>query len=328
MTVQLLPRPLRRAIRRRRLERAARDHDPAPFVVGHGRSGTTLLRLMLDAHPALVIPPETQFLPQLIEVSKQPGATSDTVCDVLVGHRRWLDFGIDAEEIRASWAALEPFDLTEAVRIFYRSYAERHGKARWGDKSPGYGWNMRPIDHLLPEARFVHLIRDGRDVTLSLLAKSEDPPPPRKQARHWTKRVEQTRRHGGQVRHYMEVRYEDLLRDSEAELRRVCDFIRLDFDPAMLAYHEQAEERIAEIKRDMDPGQELTQDRSRGSVSAERRVAIHKLTSEPPRTDRIGVWRREMDPADLAEFESVAGPLLTDLGYELGAASSPSTPSA
>ena len=315
----LLPRRARQALRNRRLERAARALDPAPFVVGHGRSGTTLLRLMLDAHPQLVIPPETQFLPQLIEVAKEPGATSDTVCDVLVGHRRWLDFGIDAGEIRARWAALSPFDLAAAVRIFYRTYAERHGKPRWGDKSPGYGWNMRPIDRLLPEARFIHLIRDGRDVTLSLLARAEDPPPPRKQARHWTKRVAQTRRHGAQVRHYMEVRYEDLLRDSETELRRICEFIELDFDPAMLRYHEQAEERIAEIKRDMEPGQELTQDRSRGSVSAERRVAIHRLTSEPPRTDRIGVWRKEMAAEDLAEFESVAGALLADLGYELGA---------
>ena len=317
--MQLLPRSARKAIRRRRLEREARGLDPAPFVVGHGRSGTTLLRLMLDAHPELVIPPETQFLPQLIEVAKQPGATADSVCDVLVGHRRWQDFGIDAEEIRADWRALEPFDLREGVRLFYRRYADRFGKPRWGDKSPGYGWNMPPIDHLLPEARFIHLIRDGRDVTLSLLAKHDDAPPPKAQAKHWKKRVAQTRRQGARVRHYMEMRYEHLLEFPERELRRVCDFIELPFDEQMLRYHEQAEERISEIKRDMKGGQELTQDRSRGEVSAERRVEIHKLTSEPPRTDRIGVWRREMDPTDLAEFESVAGPLLTELGYELGA---------
>ncbi len=178
---------------------------------------------------------------------------------------------------------------------------------------------MVPIDRLLPEARFIHLIRDGRDVTLSLLARHEDAPPPRAQAKHWKKRVAQTRRQGGRVRHYMEMHYEHLLEYPERELRRVCEFIDLPFDDAMLRYHEKAEERISEIKRDMKGGQELTQDRSRGEVSAERRVEIHKLTSEPPRTDRIGVWRREMDPGDLAEFESVAGPLLTDLGYELGA---------
>ena len=67
----------------------------------------------------------------------------------------------------------------------------------------------------------------------------------------------------------------------------------------MLRYHESAAERISEIKRDMKGGQELTQDRSRGEVSGERRVEIHKLTSEPPRKDRIGKWRKEMDPGDL-----------------------------
>ncbi|MGI9019801.1 MAG: sulfotransferase family protein [Solirubrobacterales bacterium] len=316
--MELLPRSARRAIRRRRLEREAHGLHPAPFVVGHGRSGTTLLRLMLDAHPELAIPPETQFLPQLIQVAKEPGATADSVCDVLVGHRRWEDFGIDADEMRAAWRGLEPFDLREGVRLFYRAYAERHGKPRWGDKSPGYGWNMPPIDNLLPEARFIHLIRDGRDVTLSLLAKHENPPTPRQQAKHWIKRVAQTRRQGTRVRHYMELHYEDLLDDPERQLRRICDFSELEFDEAMLSYHERAEERIAEIRRDMKGGQELTQDRSRGEVSAERRVEIHKLTSEPPRKDRIGKWRREMDPADLAEFEAVAAPLLTELGYELG----------
>jgi hypothetical protein len=273
---------------------------------------------MLDAHPELVIPPETQFLPQLIEVADQPGATVDSVCDVLVGHRRFEDFGIPADVIRADWRALQPFRLREGVRIFYRRYADRFDKPRWGDKSPGYGWNMPPIDKLLPEARFIHLIRDGRDVMLSLLAKGDDAPGPRGLARHWRRRVAQTRRQGHRVRHYMEMHYEDLLRDPERELRRACEFIELPFDGQMLRYHERAEDRIAEIKRDMKGGQELTQDRSRGEVSAERRVEIHKLTSEPPRTDRIGVWRREMAPGDLAEFEAVAGPLLSELGYELG----------
>jgi hypothetical protein len=321
--VNVVPRPVRQAIRHRRLERAARHVDPAPFVVGHGRSGTTLLRLMLDAHPALTIPPETQFLPQLIEVSKAPGATAQSVADVLVGHRRWEDFGIPADQMRATFAEIQPFDLTEAVRAFYRTYADAQGKPRWGDKSPGYGWTMRPIDNLLPEARFIHLIRDGRDVTLSLMAKKEDPPPAARQARHWRKRVNQTRRQGSQVRHYMELRYEELLEDPETQLREICEFVELDFDPVMLSYHETAKDRMSEIQRDMEPGQELTQDRSRGSVSAERRVAIHKLTSEPPRKDRIGKWRREMDPEFLAEFERVAGGLLTDLGYELGAPPAP-----
>jgi len=296
----------------------ARKLDPAPFIVGHGRSGTTLLRLMLDAHPELAIPPETQFIPQLIDASKRPGSPADNVIEELVNHRRFGDFGFTAEEIRENFGKIEPFDMTAALRYFYRTYAERQGKRRWGDKSPGYGWTMHRVDRVVPEAYFIHLIRDGRDVTLSLLAKQDFSPGPARQARHWKTRVNKTRRLGGEVRHYMELRYEDLLTEPETQLRRVCDFIKLDFDDAMLRYYERAEERMSEIKRDMDPGTELTANRSRGVLKAERRLAVHELTKEPPRTDRIGVWKTEMEPEDLATFERIAGPLLTDLGYELG----------
>ena len=310
-------RDLRRSLHRRRLEREAARRDPAPFVVGHGRSGTTLLRLMLDAHPALAIPPETQFIPQLIDAAKAPGDPATNVAERLISHRRFEDFGCTAEEIRAGFSAIQPFSLTEALRFFYAGYAARQGKPRWGDKSPGYGWTMERIDRVLPEAYFIHLIRDGRDVSLSLMAKKEDPPGPARQARHWKSRVAKTRDQGSRVRHYMELRYEDLLINPEPQLRRICDFIRLDFDPQMLRYYETAEERMAEIKRDMQPGFDLKTETSRGYVSGERRVAIHELTKKPPQTDRIGVWKREMPPETLAVFERIAGPLLSELGYEI-----------
>jgi hypothetical protein len=310
-------RNLRSTLHSWRLDQQARKLDPAPFIVGHGRSGTTLLRLMLDAHPALAIPPETQFIPQLIDASKRPGSPAENVIEELTGHRRFGDFGFTADEIRENFSKIDPFDMTEALRYFYRTYAERQGKPRWGDKSPGYGWTMHRVDRVVPEARFIHLIRDGRDVTLSLLAKHDDAPPPRRQARHWKSRVKKTRKLGNVVRHYTELRYEDLITDPESQLRRICDFIRLDFDPAMLTYYERAEERMSEIKRDMEGGTELTSKRRRGVLDAERRVAVHKLTSEPPRTDRIGVWKTEMKPEDLEVFEREAGPLLVDLGYEL-----------
>ena len=315
-----IARKLRAGLHSRRLEKESRDLDPAPFVVGHGRSGTTLLRLMLDAHPELAIPPETQFIPQLIDASKRgAGTPAENVISELTSHRRFEDFGFTAEEIREAFSSIEPFSLTEALRYFYRTYAERQGKARWGDKSPGYGWTMHRVDRVMPEAHFIHLIRDGRDVTLSLLAKHDDAPGAGRQARHWKTRVNKTRRLGAsEVRHYMELRYEDLITDPEPQLRRICDFIKLDFDDSMLRYYERAEERMAEINRDMTAGTELTAGRARGEVTGERRLSVHELTKEPPRTDRIGVWRKEMKAEDLATFERIAGPLLTDLGYELG----------
>ena len=110
---------------------------PAPFVVGVGRSGTTLLRLMLDAHPELAIPPETHFAPGLIERAHE-GAGADALVDEIVGTRAWADFGIQAERLRERVTALGEGGAATVLRAFYGLCAEREGKPRWGDKTPIY----------------------------------------------------------------------------------------------------------------------------------------------------------------------------------------------
>jgi Sulfotransferase family len=296
---------------------------PAPFVVGAARSGTTLLRLMLDAHPELAVPPETHFLPELVKASKAPGATAEGLADLVVTHRRWSDFGLDPDDLRRRFARLRPFAVGDAIRAFYAAYAERQGKPRWGDKTPAYARRMRLIERHLPEAHFVHLMRDGRDVRLSQISFGSDPPRPGKHARRWKRRIRSTRRDGAQVDHYLEVRYEDLVTEPERHLRRICDFVELDFDSAMLAYHQEADARLREMARDLPAGEELLPDQSRRAETSEERLAMHALTREPPRADRVERWREAMSDADRAEFERVAGDLLHDLGYEVATPDAP-----
>src|SRR5690606_16718789 len=133
-----------------------------PFIVGVARSGTTLLRLMLDAHPDLAIPPETHFVPRLVKEIER-GAGPAEAHAFVTGHQRWPDWGLDADELRARFESLEPFTAGEALRAFFGLYAERQGKPRWGDKSPTHLKRMARIHGALPEARFLHVIRDGRD---------------------------------------------------------------------------------------------------------------------------------------------------------------------
>src|SRR5204862_393593 len=136
---------------------------------------------------------------------------------------------------------------------------------------------MVRIERALPEARFVHLIRDGRDVALARRKSSVDPPTPGRVARRWQQRIERAREQAPRLRHYTEVRYEDLVLESEPTLRRICEFAELDFEPAMLDYHERADDRLAEMRRDLPArGQ-------RPHQPAEKRVEIHALTREPPR---------------------------------------------
>ncbi len=304
-----------RFLRRRRRVAEEMRRLPAPFVVGATRSGTTLLRLMLDSHPELAIPLETHFVPDLIDAAGDltRGASAERLADVMISHRRWGDFRLDAGELRERLQRLERPDPGNAARAFYALYAEHQGKPRWGDKTPGYGKHMQKIEEALPEARFVHLIRDGRDVALSILNQSFGPSSVEKAAEKWKYRIEMGRNEARGLSHYLEVRYEDLVLDTERTLRGICEFCELPWDPAVLTYHERAEERLQEKARDLPPSRP-----GRSPRPAALRLASHALAKEPPRADRVDRWRTEMSAADRAAFEEVAGELLNELGYEVG----------
>ena len=301
-----LPKPLSKLTRR---EDAGRP--PFVFVVGMNRSGTTLLRMMLDAHPALTIPPEMHFVPDLIKACKPDGATAEDALEAMKAHREWGDFEFSDEEILQRLRALPDLSPGPAVRVFYDAYAERVGKPRYGEKTPTYVQKMKLIQRALPEARFVHVIRDGRDVALSVLDRTVRDIGPAHVAQRWRKKVLKAREDSPKLDHYIEVRYEDLILDTEPTLRRVCEFIELAFDPAMLEYHERSGDRLREMAREL-PGDERAK-----ALSVERRMATHAMTTKPPDADRVSRWREQMSPSDRAEFEAVAGDLLRDLDYPM-----------
>ncbi len=298
--------------RRSAIRRAATAPPPAPFVVGATRSGTTLLRLMLDAHPGVAIPSETHFIPELISAREKHGASPEQMLELLTSHRRWGDFTIEPAELAARWAALDELTGPDAVRAFFALYADKQGNpgARWGDKTPGYIKNMREIQTYLPEARFIHLIRDGRDVALSVLKQDWGPQTVEAAAEKWRSRVLRGRAQQPYLGFYMEVKFEDLVLHTERELRRICEFVELEFDPQMLGYHETAEQRLQEKARALP--------RAHGEAqSAEKRLMSHAKTFEPPNPEMIGTWRKRMPNSDRAAYEALAGDLLADLGYEL-----------
>lgn len=284
---------------------------PAPFIVGVERSGTTLLRLMLDSHPDLAIPFETHFLHRL--VAAPPGLTAAGFLDLVTASPSWPNLGVPQDRLATALAMLSPFSAAEGARAFYRLAAARSGKPRWGDKTPPYLRCMPAIARLLPEARFVHLIRDGRDAALSSrglwFGLGDDP---RAAARAWMAQIVQARNDARLLPHYLEVRYEDLVLDPEATLTRICGFLDLPFDAAMLDYHRTAGARLAEVVRPFGRGEAAT-------FSPQDFVAIHERTQQPPDAGRVERWRRELPAADLKRFERVAGKLLRSLGYETGA---------
>jgi hypothetical protein len=280
---------------------------PVPFLVGATRSGTTLLRLMMDAHPELAIPYETHFITRVITRANDARITPESMTEAIAGHKRWPDFRLDREELLERLQTLRPLTAGDSIRTFFQLYAEGQGKPRWGDKTPRYVRQMRRIERVMPEIRFVHIIRDGRDVALSVLSRNFGPETIEEAAKLWRSRIRKARRQAPQLGHYMEIHFEDLIRDTEGSLRRICDFIELEFDPAMLNYYERAEERLMERNRKAAQGK-----------PGKPKLKGHQLAMEPPRPDQLFKWRERMSDEDLAAYERVAGKLLAELGYETG----------
>jgi Sulfotransferase family len=297
--------------RLRRRDDAA-DRQPVPFAVGMNRSGTTLLRMMLDAHPQLTIPPETHFVPDLIKACKADDATPESVLAAIKEHREWGDFDFSDQEVLGWFGSLDKLRAGDAVRAFFDAYAGRVGKPRWGDKTPKYVMNMPLIQRALPEAHFIHVIRDGRDVALSVLDRTVRDIDAAHVAGRWKKKVSKAREVAPRLDHYLEIRYEDLILDTEPTLRRVCEFIELEFDPEMLAYHEHSGDRLKEMAR------ELPATGRAKHLSVARRMATHAMTTKPPTADRVSRWRRQMSEEDRIAFEEVAGDLLAELDYPVG----------
>jgi hypothetical protein len=269
--------------------------------------------MMLDAHPQLTIPPETHFVPDLIKAARDEAGV-DGMLAAMTENRTWGDFGIDVADMRERLEAVPRGDGAAAVRAFFRTYAERQGKPRWGDKTPAYMLSVGRIGRTLPESRFVHLIRDGRDVALSQRARAiNEQPPPAEQAARWVKRIRKSREQAGALKgpRYVEARYEDLVRDPETTLRRVCEFIELPWDDAMLSYHERAAERLEEMAG------ALRAEGTHAQQEAGYRIDNHAPTTKPPDPGKLDKWRREMSEEDLRAYESVAGGMLAELGYEV-----------
>jgi hypothetical protein len=127
--------------------------DPIPFVVGVGRSGTTLLRLLLDAHPSLAIPAETSWCGPL---SRLPPSDEDRLrrsfLDLVTQFPTFVDVGLSVSSVAKVIEAASPFTIGEGLRRIGQLDAASRSKTRWGDKSPGHTASLQAVRALLPES--------------------------------------------------------------------------------------------------------------------------------------------------------------------------------
>lgn len=281
--------------------------DDAPvFLVGCDRSGTTLLRLMLMQSPDLHLFHETGFVPVLAQRAREYGSfeTARQRWSFLRDIQRfpattkttgWTPFSIDIEAVEAALKEAAPLTYPEACRLLYRTAADALNARRWGDKTPAYVHHLPRLAEMFPDAIFVHIVRDGRDVARSLVRAGWHVTL-REAAERWRGAVSAARRAGATGLHgrYIEVSFEDLVTDPGPTLHRICREIDVDYHAAMLEFHEAERRDLPDSHAD-----------------------LYENTRRPVDPTRAQSWRREASRTDIADVEEVAGDVLQALGYEL-----------
>jgi hypothetical protein len=197
--------------------------DRPIFIVGSPRSGTTLMRSIVDAHPNICCPPwETGLLVHLDRVVNG---------DVKALLEKDKSFPVGRADLIA-WARRSTEDL---IALF----AAKTGKPRWAEKTPAHVFHIDLIHEVFPRAQFVHMIRNGRDVVRSLQNMAFAPRAIRWSSRRWVDSVKAGRALGQKLPadQYCEVRYEDLIREPRPLVERLCGFLGEPFAPQMLEFH-------------------------------------------------------------------------------------------
>jgi sulfotransferase family protein len=250
---------------------------PRPiFLVGCQRSGTTMLRLVLDSHSHLSCGPETRFLADLERI-------------IGPDWKRLSQYGYSQEE----WLRRigDFFDGLQA------DYARANGKQRWADKTPLYALNLDFISRMFPDCQIVHVIRDGRDVAVSH-RKRFGYRSAMKSAIKWPRYIKEARAVGARLPadRYYELRYEAVVDNTETALRELFEWFGEPWEPEVLNYD----------KHQHDVPEKYTQE-------AEKRRGA--ATDKAIYRSRVGSFRRELDPLLRVLFWVFARSTLRDLGY-------------
>jgi hypothetical protein len=254
------------------------------IVGGAGRSGTTLMRVLLDAHRRICCGPEMKVLPQV----------AGLYVSFINNNALMQGYDNGVADMQAYFRQL--------VDNLSGKFRRAAGKPRWAEKTPHNVGVMAGLGAIFPDARFIHMIRDGRDVACSLVTmdwvgfdgeKLDSTKNIRGAARYWNDLILIARQEAADpalAGRVVEVRYEALVSDTEAVMRAVLKFLGESWDPAILEAHKKS--------RAHEPHESSTDQ-----------------ATKPIYRAAMGRWQRDMSPPDKIAFKEEAGQLLKDLGY-------------
>ena len=275
---------------------------PPFFVVGFPRSGTKMLRELLNNSPEVWISDvESNFIPRFTREMGRYGDLEiydrfERLAAALEGTRAfwaWQRRGVRIDR-RRWYEACRRYDWPGVLEALFHCVYEHEmagspvpwDAVLWGDKTPLYVIAMPLLAELFPQSRFIHIVRDPRDCALSSMRAWGNSP--LRTGQEWADCVRTARRDGPALgaERYVELRYEDLVSDVVGVLGRLFDFLGIDTPPDVGAFG-----RVPE---------------NVGDARGERRVVA----------DNYGKWRNRMDESLRRRLEGVCGEVMAAAGYE------------
>lgn len=264
--------------------------EPRLLVGGTPRSGTTLTRNLLDSHPRLSLPDESYFMVQVWRTLGLRRAASDMpeAWRMISGHRSFHNWGLDLAVLADVVDRHAVRSYPELLKALFAAFAEMRGTTWSGDKTTTNARSFDLLSAWFPSATMVHVLRDPREVAMSLVLQHWHRGGLASAADQWRGHVSAARDFARrQPGRFHELRYEDLVADPAAAMRRLCEAASLRFEPEMLDHT-----RSDNLLRDRH------HDRARQPVQPSPRR-----------------WQDELSPDDLAVIELVAGRLMDEVGY-------------
>lgn len=283
------------------------------FIIGNPRSGTTLLRLMLTCHRNIVIPPECGFAVWWYQKYRNWNSESakqnlDAFLDDLFGSKKIETWNLNRELLRETLSEKEPESYSDLVSLIYEKFAMQQKETfkRWGDKNNYYLNHIETIFELFSDVQFIHIVRDGRDIACSYkklaVSKFDSKYAPQlpteisEIAREWINNLKKIKKSFQTIGwdKVIEIRYEDLVTESEKTLRNICSFLNEEYDPSMSDFY------LLNMEKELEP-RELMQWKGK--------------TLEKPTRSEVEKYQIELTLPEIKEFEIIAEELLAHYRY-------------
>lgn len=271
---------------------------PIVFILGRGRSGTTMLRLMLNAHPDLAFAPEAMFILMLYNKYAKLNQWDKRKISLFLRdlwlERRLSNWNLDRDRLKNDLLALEGgASFAKLCKAVYWNYAVTQGKEKvqyFGDKNPHYCLFANRLIRLFPDSKFIHMVRDYRDNIISYRRVKFDLHDLTALAYRWNHYNREISNINKKFPdRFILLRFEDLVAEPEYQLKKVCQFLEVKFNPTMLEYY----------KHDPDIPQ----------------WGWHQNVSKPLDPNRVQVWQREMKRSDILLAEFVCNRSARKYGY-------------